>query len=105
MARLYLVRDLATFSSQHEHIGSSHFGASVDVLGEHPPARAGSRITRARQGGAFTSEAGMGIVRRNRAFLITAAVILVVGAALFGGVVAVRVFAAAAATPAAAANT
>ncbi len=44
----------------------------------------------------------MGIVRRNRAFLITAALILVVGAALFGGVVAVRVFAAAGATPAAA---
>ena len=43
----------------------------------------------------------MGIVRRNKAFLITAALILVVGAALFGGVVAVRVFAAAA-TPAAA---
>ena len=37
----------------------------------------------------------MGIVRRNRAFLITAALILVVGAALFCGVVAVRVFAAA----------
>jgi hypothetical protein len=35
----------------------------------------------------------MGIVRRNRAFLITAALILVVGAALFGGVVAVRVLA------------
>lgn len=44
----------------------------------------------------------MGIVRRNKAFLITAALILVVGAALFGGVVAVRVFAAAGATPAAA---
>ena len=44
----------------------------------------------------------MGIVTRNRAFLITAALILVVGAALFGGVVAVRVFAAAGATPAAA---
>jgi len=40
----------------------------------------------------------MGIVRRNRAFLITAALILVVGAALFGGVVAVRVFAAAGTT-------
>jgi hypothetical protein len=36
----------------------------------------------------------MGIVKRNKAFLITAALILVVGAALFGGVVAVRVFAA-----------
>ena len=44
----------------------------------------------------------MGIVRRNKAFLITAALILAVGAALFGGVVAVRVFAAAAPTPAAA---
>ena len=43
----------------------------------------------------------MGIVRRNRAFLITAALILVVGAALFGGVVAVRVLAAAGTTPAA----
>ena len=44
----------------------------------------------------------MGIMRRNRAFLITAALILVVGAALFGGVVAMRVFAAAGtATPAA----
>jgi hypothetical protein len=41
----------------------------------------------------------MGIVRRNRAFLITAALILVVGAALFGGVVAVRVFAAASPAP------
>jgi hypothetical protein len=36
----------------------------------------------------------MGIVRRNKAFLIIIALILVVGAALFGGVVAVRVFAA-----------
>ena len=44
----------------------------------------------------------MGIVKRNRAFLITAALILVVGAALFGGVVAVRVFASSSATPAAA---
>ncbi len=52
MARLDLVRDLVSFSSQHEHIGSSHFGPSVDVSGEHPPARAGSRIARARQGGA-----------------------------------------------------
>ena len=42
----------------------------------------------------------MGIVRRNKAFLITAALILVVGAALFGSVVAVRVFAAAGDTPA-----
>jgi hypothetical protein len=51
----------------------------------------------------FTQEAGMGIVQRNRAFLITAALILVIGAALFGGVVAVRVFAAASPdTPAAA---
>ena len=40
----------------------------------------------------------MGILKRNRAFLITAALILVVGAALFGGVVAVRVLAASAAT-------
>jgi len=44
----------------------------------------------------------MGIVKRNRAFLITAALILVVGAALFGGVVAVRVFAASGETAAAA---
>ena len=54
MARLDLVRDLATFSSQHEHIGSSFAGPSVDVPGGHPPARAGSRITRARQGGALS---------------------------------------------------
>jgi hypothetical protein len=44
----------------------------------------------------------MGIVRRNRAFLISVALILVVGAALFGGVVAVRVYAAAGAAPVAA---
>jgi hypothetical protein len=44
----------------------------------------------------------MGIVRRNKAFLITAALILVVGAALFGSVVAVRVFASASDTSAAA---
>jgi sugar (pentulose or hexulose) kinase len=44
----------------------------------------------------------MGIVRRNKAFLITAALILVVGAALFGSVVAVRVFAASGDTSAAA---
>src|SRR5450759_2042715 len=48
----------------------------------------------------------MGIVRRNRAFLISAALILGIGAALFGGgVVAVRVFAAAGATPPAALTT
>ncbi len=35
----------------------------------------------------------MGILGRNRSFLITAALIFVVGACLFGGVVAVRVFA------------
>jgi hypothetical protein len=44
----------------------------------------------------------MGIIRRNRAFLIIAALILVVGAALFGSVIAVRVFAATGAAPAAA---
>jgi hypothetical protein len=44
----------------------------------------------------------MGIVRRNKAFLITAALILVVGAALFGSVVAMRVFASGSATTAAA---
>lgn len=43
----------------------------------------------------------MGIVRRNRPFVVTAAVILVVGAVLFGSVVAVRVFAAGTTTPAA----
>ena len=43
----------------------------------------------------------MGILRRNRAFVVTAACILVVGAALFGSVVAVRVLAAGATTPAA----
>ncbi len=36
----------------------------------------------------------MGTLKRNRPFLITAALILVVGAALFGGVLAVRVVAA-----------
>ncbi len=40
----------------------------------------------------------MGIFKRNRTFLLTAALILVVGALLFGGVVAVRVLAAAEAT-------
>jgi hypothetical protein len=35
----------------------------------------------------------MGIVKRNRAFFVTVALILVVGALLFGGVVAVRVLA------------
>ena len=36
----------------------------------------------------------MGILKRNRTFLLTAALILVIGAVLFGGVVAVRVLAA-----------
>ncbi|MFA4965314.1 MAG: hypothetical protein WC709_06730 [Thermoleophilia bacterium] len=49
----------------------------------------------------YLPEAGMGIVKRNRAFLITAAMILVVGAILFGGVVAVRVLAETNTTPAA----
>jgi len=40
----------------------------------------------------------MGILKRNRAFLLTAVLILVVGAGLFGGVVAVRVLAASGAT-------
>lgn len=35
----------------------------------------------------------MGIIKRNRAFLLTAVMILAVGAVLFGGVVAVRVLA------------
>jgi hypothetical protein len=48
---------------------------------------------RARQGGAFL-EAGVGIFRRNRAFLLTAVLILVVGIGLFAGVVTVRVLAA-----------
>ena len=43
----------------------------------------------------------MGIVRRNRPFVVTAALILVVGAVLFGSVVAVRVLAAETTTPAA----
>jgi len=43
----------------------------------------------------------MGIVKRNRSFVLTALLILAVGAVLFGGVVAVRVLAAAATTPAA----
>jgi hypothetical protein len=42
----------------------------------------------------------MGIVRRNRPFVVTAALILAVGAVLFGGVVAVRVLAAESTTPA-----
>jgi len=46
----------------------------------------------------------MGIVKRNKAFLVTASLILVVGAALFGSVVAVRVLASTAATPVAAAT-
>ena len=105
MARLDLVRDLVTFSSQHEHIGSSYFGASVDALGRAPTceSRFENNASTARWS-LLLSEAGMGIVRRNKAFLITAALILVVGAALFGGVVAVRVFAAASDTPAAAAS-
>ncbi len=41
----------------------------------------------------------MGIVQRNRTFLLTGTLILMAGAALFGSVVAVRVLAAAAATP------
>ena len=43
----------------------------------------------------------MGIVRRNRPFVVTAVLILVVGAVLFGSVVAVRVLAAETTTPAA----
>jgi hypothetical protein len=39
------------------------------------------------------------MLKRNRAFLLTVALIFVVGAALFGGVVAVRVMAAGATTP------
>ena len=42
----------------------------------------------------------MGIFKRNRTFWIGAVLILVVGAALFGGVVAVRVLAASGGTPA-----
>jgi hypothetical protein len=38
-------------------------------------------------------EAGMGVVKRNRTFLVSAILILVVGAVLFGSVVAVRVLA------------
>jgi hypothetical protein len=45
----------------------------------------------------------MGILKRNRMFLIGAVLILVVGAALFGSVVAVRVLADSGATPAPAA--
>ena len=44
----------------------------------------------------------MGILRRNKAFLLTAVLIVAVGAALFGGVVAVRVLAAASPAPTAA---
>ncbi len=46
----------------------------------------------------------MGIMKRNRAFLLTTGLIVIVGAALFGGVVAVRVFAAGATTPTATAT-
>ena len=44
----------------------------------------------------------MGIVRRNRPFMVTAALILAAGAVLFGSVVAVRVLAAETTAPAAA---
>jgi len=53
MTQLDLVRDLVEFSSQHVHIGSPYVESSVDGSGGHPPAGAGSRIKRARQGGAF----------------------------------------------------
>lgn len=43
----------------------------------------------------------MGIVKRNRTFLLTVALILVIGAMLFGGVVAVRVLASGETAPAA----
>lgn len=46
----------------------------------------------------------MGIFKRNRTFLIGAVLILVVGAVLFAGVVAVRVFAESSASPAPAAS-
>ncbi len=41
----------------------------------------------------------MGIISRNRSFLLMMALVVLVGAALFGGVVAVRVLAAGATTP------
>jgi hypothetical protein len=47
----------------------------------------------------FIAEAGMGIFKRNGRFLVTAALVLVVGALLFGGVVAVRVVAAESSVP------
>lgn len=43
----------------------------------------------------------MGIITRNRSFLLMMALVILIGAALFGGVVAVRVLAADAAKPAA----
>jgi len=46
----------------------------------------------------------MGIFKRNRTFLLGAVLILVVGALLFGGVIAVRVMAESSATPAPAAT-
>ena len=46
----------------------------------------------------------MGIFKRNRTFLVGAVLILVVGALLFGGVIAVRVMAESSATPAPAAT-
>lgn len=46
----------------------------------------------------------MGIFKRNRTFLVGAVLILVIGAVLFGGVIAVRVMAESGATPAPAAT-
>lgn len=46
----------------------------------------------------------MGIISRNRSFLLMTGLVVLVGAALFGGVVAVRVLAADATTPAAKAS-
>jgi hypothetical protein len=46
----------------------------------------------------------MGIFKRNRTFLLVAVLILVIGALLFGGVIAVRVMAESSATPAPAAT-
>jgi hypothetical protein len=47
----------------------------------------------------YTGEAGMGIFKGNGQFLVTAGLILVIGVALFGGVLVVRVVAAEGSTP------
>jgi hypothetical protein len=52
----------------------------------------------------LVGEAGMGMFKRNRTFLVCAVLILIVSAVLFGGVIAVRVLADSGGTPAASAT-